>query len=58
MRLHMSHIRIRNRCVTYIVQLYEYVTVTYVYACHMLNLKRVQIIRTLQIIKFKDKSMQ
>ena len=42
-----------------IVQLYAYVTITYVYECHMSNLTRVQTIQNLYIFKnCKEKSMQ
>ena len=37
------------------VQLYAYVTVTYVYECHMSNLTRVQTIRNLHIYKIAKK---
>ena len=41
------------------VQLYAYVTVTYVYECHMSNLTRVQTTRTLHILyNCKEKSIQ
>ena len=36
---HMSHKRIRNKCVT---QLYAYVTATYAYECHMSKFTHVQ----------------
>ena len=45
--------------VTDMLQLYAYVTVTYVYECHMSNLTRVQTTRTLHILyNCKEKSIQ
>ena len=54
--VHMPYIRICNRCVTYA---YAYVTVTYVYECHMSNIYTfASNTKSSHLIKVQKKSMQ